>query len=158
MLLYEIVHTKQRVHSGRCTHAYITQLRIMSIQPANKAIEYLINSYNQYWIRKQKQSMLIRTARVGGRGVTLTSSRKDWAEFYGCIKQVSNDQSLQWQSLQKPHCLSVCLYVCLSVSLAVFCHNPSYVTASRCARSFRLKELTKSDCQRQVVPQKSTRE
>ena len=34
--------------------------------------------------------------------------------------------------------LSVCLFVCL----AVFCHNPSYVTASRCARGFRLKELS----------------
>ena len=30
----------------------------------------------------------------------------------------------------------------LSLSLAVFCHNPSYVTASRCARRFRLKELS----------------
>ena len=52
-------------------------------------------------------------------------------------------------------CLSLCLSVCLlsvcppsslslslSLSLAVFCHNPSYVTASRCARSFRLKELS----------------
>ena len=24
----------------------------------------------------------------GGGGVTLTSSRKDWAEFYGCIKDL----------------------------------------------------------------------
>ena len=39
--------------------------------------------------------------------------------------------------------LSVCLSVCLSVSSpAVFCHNPSYVTASRCTRSFRFKELS----------------
>ena len=30
----------------------------------------------------------------------LTSSRKDWVEFYGCIKYVSNDQSLHWQSLE----------------------------------------------------------
>ena len=35
-----------------------------------------------------------------GGGVTLTSSRKDWAELYGCIKWISNDQSLQWQSLE----------------------------------------------------------
>jgi len=38
-------HTKhRRVHSARCTHAYITQLYIMSIQPVNKAAEHLINS------------------------------------------------------------------------------------------------------------------
>ena len=52
----------------------------------------------------------------GGGGVTLTSSRKDWAGFYGCIKQVSNDQSLQWQSLEN---LTVCLFVCLSVCLSI---------------------------------------
>ena len=41
-----------------------------------------------------------------GRGDTLTSSQKDWVEFYGCIKYVSNDQSLYWQSLE---ILSLCL-------------------------------------------------
>ena len=46
----------------------------------------------------------------GGGGVTLTSSRKDWARFYGCINQVSNDQSLQWQSVEN-------LTVCLSLSV-----------------------------------------
>ena len=30
-----------------------------------------------------------------GVGGTITSSRKDWAQFQGCIKEVSNDQSLQ---------------------------------------------------------------
>ena len=35
-------------------------------------------------------------------------SRKDWAELYGCIKQVSNDHSLQWQSLENLN-LSLCL-------------------------------------------------
>ena len=44
----------------------------------------------------------------GGGGGTLTSSRKDWAELYGCIKWVSNDQSLQWQSLENLS-LSLCL-------------------------------------------------
>ena len=29
----------------------------------------------------------------------------------------------------------------LSLSLAVLCDYPSYITASRCARTFRLKEL-----------------
>ena len=33
-----------RVHSARCTHAYITQLYITSIQPVNKAAEHLISS------------------------------------------------------------------------------------------------------------------
>ena len=35
----------------------------------------------------------------GGRG-TLTSCRKDWAELYGCIKQVSNnlrDRKLEFE-------------------------------------------------------------
>ena len=36
-------------------------------------------------------------------------SRKELAELYGCIKQVSNDQSLQWQSLEN-----------LSLSLSVW--------------------------------------
>ena len=43
-LIYENFHTKQRVHSARFTHAYITQLYIMSIQPVNKAVEHLISS------------------------------------------------------------------------------------------------------------------
>ena len=54
---------------------------------------------------------------------------------------------------RKPHSVSL--------PIAVLCYNPSYVTASRCARSFRLKEL--SDWQDltvrgRFVPQKSTRE
>ena len=40
----EFPHKTWRVHSARCTHAYITQLYIMSIQPVNKAVEHLINS------------------------------------------------------------------------------------------------------------------
>ena len=43
-LIHENIHTKQRVHSARCTQAYITQLYIMSIQPVNKAVEHLSNS------------------------------------------------------------------------------------------------------------------
>ena len=43
-LIHDNFHTKQRVHSARCTHAHITQLYIMSIQPVNKAAEHLINS------------------------------------------------------------------------------------------------------------------
>ena len=43
---------------------------------------------------------------MGGGGSE--GSRKYWAELYGCIKQVSNDQSLQWQSLENLS-LSLCL-------------------------------------------------
>ena len=39
--------------------------------------------------------------KMGGGGGS-EGSRKDWAELYGCIKKVSNDQSLQWQSLENP--------------------------------------------------------
>ena len=56
---------------------------IMNIQPANKVVKHLINSYDWYWRRKQKQS--VRKSGGGGGGVTLASSSKDWAEFYGCI-------------------------------------------------------------------------
>ena len=37
--IHENFHTKQSFHSARRTHAYITQLYIMSIQPANKAVK-----------------------------------------------------------------------------------------------------------------------
>ena len=67
----------------------------MSIQPVNKAVEHLINSYDQYWKRKQKQSVLIKKGGWGVESLSLTSSQKDWVEFYGCIKEVSNNQSLQ---------------------------------------------------------------
>ena len=43
-MIHENFHTKQRVHSARCTHAYITQLYITSIHLVNKAAEHLINS------------------------------------------------------------------------------------------------------------------
>ena len=36
----------------------------------------------------------------GGGGGALTSSRKDWAELNVCIRYVSKDQSLQWQSFE----------------------------------------------------------
>ena len=50
--------------NSRCTHAYITQLYIMSIEPVNKAAEHLINSYDQYWKsqkkrKKKKRIMLV---------------------------------------------------------------------------------------------------
>ena len=45
--------------------------------------------------------ILQRTVREGENiKITLTSCRKDWAEFYGYNKQVSNDQSLQGQSVK----------------------------------------------------------
>ena len=51
--------------------------------------------------RKRKRT------KTGGGGWS-EGSRKDWAELYGCIKQVSNDQSLRWQSLENLS-LSLCL-------------------------------------------------
>ena len=44
--IQENVHTKQRVHSTKRARAYIIQLYITSIQPANRAVEQLINSYD----------------------------------------------------------------------------------------------------------------
>ena len=51
----------------------------------------------------------------GGGGGTLTSNQKDWAEFHGCIKWISNDQSLQWQLLENlPSCI---------MSQSILCNN-----------------------------------
>ena len=90
-LIHENFHTKHRVHSARCTHAYITQLYITSIQPINKAAEHLINSTPVFGREKKKEkkeavnAYLIKNSKgvggVGGGG-TITSSRKDWAEYY----------------------------------------------------------------------------
>ena len=74
----------------------------MSIQPVNKAAEHLINSTpilekkRFFFFLKSVNAYLIKNSK--GWGVTITSSRKNLVEFYGCIKLVSNDQSLQWQS------------------------------------------------------------
>ena len=101
----------QNIACSQLYMPYIIQCPIMSRQPANKAAKHLTSSHAQYRKRKQKQSMIYKEQKeigreeeekdegVGGWG-TLTSSRKDWAEFYGCIKQVSIDQSLQWQSFE----------------------------------------------------------
>ena len=64
----------------------------MSIQPVNKAAEHLINS-KPVWGRKKKEKRkkeeavndyLIKNSKGwgGGWGGTITSSRKDWAEYY----------------------------------------------------------------------------
>ena len=84
----EFPHKTWRVHSARCTHAYITQLYIMSIQPVNKAVEHLINSAPILGEGGgNSQCLSYKEQLGGGGGVSLTSSRrKDWAEFYGCIK------------------------------------------------------------------------
>ena len=53
------------------------------------------------------------------------------------------DQSLQWQLLEN---LTVSLF------LAVFCHNPSYANASRCARSFRWETETQREREMSTHP------
>ena len=57
----------------------------MSIQPATKAVEHLISSYN--WYRKTEKTdaikaYLIKNSKGEGEKVTLASSRKDCAELY----------------------------------------------------------------------------
>ena len=64
----------------------------MSIQPVNKAVlgrKKQKKVVNAYLIKNSKGE---KGGREGG-GRTLPSSRKDWAELYGCIKWVSNNQS-----------------------------------------------------------------
>ena len=85
--------------------------------------EHIMNKWSSsisdqfMWLVSEKKTEAVNTYLIknskgeggGGRGAGGSEgSRKDWAELYGCIKQVSNDQSLQWQSLENLS-LSVCL-------------------------------------------------
>ena len=90
---WEFPHTKYRVHSARCTHTYISLLHIISIQPANKAVN--IWSVHMTGIGKENSSQYLTNkeqlwrggGRKGGGGwKSLSQAWKDWAEFYGCIK------------------------------------------------------------------------
>ena len=95
-VIHENFHTKHSVLTAPDEHMpCIIQLHIMSIQPANKAAEHLISS--QLWLISEKKTeavnaYLIKNSKGEGEGEkkrkkgTLTSSRKDWVEFYGCIK------------------------------------------------------------------------
>ena len=62
----------------------------MSIQLVNKAAEHLINSTPVLEKKKNQKNpvnaYLIKNRKGEGGGSTLISSRKDWAELYGCIK------------------------------------------------------------------------
>ena len=77
---WNFTHTKtKRVHSARCTLAYITQLYIKSIQPANKAAKHLINSYDYICRTKATSAVSIPEltrddVSVGFRVLTLVSS------------------------------------------------------------------------------------
>ena len=115
---------KHSVFTAPDVHMHTSLLYIMNIQPGYKAVGHLITStpvlgggggggekggeaVNAYLKRNNKgesgrSKKKKKKAGGGGGGVTLTSSREDWAEFYGCIKRFSNDQSLQWQSLENP--------------------------------------------------------
>ena len=81
-----------------------------------------------------------------------SESQEDWAEL--------NGSRVETRSQMTSHCkgnpnhskadpppppalsLSLSLSVCLSLPIAFFYHSPSYVTALRWTRSFRLKELS----------------
>ena len=123
----------------------------MSIQSVNKAVlgrkeKKKKKAVNAYLIKNSKRER--ERGRGGGRkkeekrgwggggwgggGRTLTSCWKDWTEFYGCIKWVSNDQSLQLQSLEN---LSLSFPSSI-LSQSILCN---YL---RCARSLHLKELS----------------
>ena len=91
-VIHENFNTKQRgVLTAPDTHMHTSLLPIMSIRPANKAVEHLTSSYHWYCKRKQKQSTLISSGTVREKGKEKKSLSqvvgiKDWAEFYGCIK------------------------------------------------------------------------
>ena len=132
-LIHENFHTKQRVHSARCTHAYITQLYIMSIQPVNKEVEHLLSSTPVLGRRKKEK----RKKAVSVYLIKNSNSHKQ-SEGLGGVLWVYKI-GLKWPVIamaitRKPRSVSL--------SLAVLCHKPSYVTTSRCARSLRLKELS----------------
>ena len=138
-------------HRARCRHTYITQLYIMSIQPVNKAVEHLINSTplleREKKKKKKKSSQCSSHNRKGegGKWVGGGGHSHKQSEGLAGVPWVYKI-GLKWPVIamaitRKPQ--SVFL------SLAVLCHNPSYVTSSRCARSLRLKEL--SDWQDLIV-------
>ena len=72
----------------------------MSIQPANKAVKHLINSFIWLVLKKKTQvnAYLKKNSKGGGGGESL--SHKQSEELGGVLwvyKVVSNDQSLQWE-------------------------------------------------------------
>ena len=70
--------------------------------------------------KQNKQQQQQQQQQKTGGGGWSEGSRKDWAELYGCIKWVSNDQSLQWQSLEN---LSLSLSLPSSImSQAILCN------------------------------------
>ena len=64
-LIHENFHTEHSVFTApdvqniTVTHAYITQLYIMSIQPVNKAAEHLINSTPVLEKEKKKEKKTV---------------------------------------------------------------------------------------------------
>ena len=51
-VIYENFHTKRRVHSARCTNAFINQLHIMmNIQPENKRERERTRTLKLYFTR-----------------------------------------------------------------------------------------------------------
>ena len=58
----------------------------MTIQPVYKAAQHLINSTPVLEKEKEKKKAVsayfIKNSKGGGGGGTITSSRKDWAEYY----------------------------------------------------------------------------
>ena len=81
-MIHENFHTKQRVHSARCTHAYMTQLYIMSIQPVNKAVEHLINSTSVLWRGTKKT-----TTAVNAYDIKNSMEKRKWGGGWGVLSQ-----------------------------------------------------------------------
>ena len=119
-VIRENFHTKHSVLTAPDEHMpYIIQLHIMSIRWAyyEQMKQQNIWSVHTISIGRKKPEVVnayhiknsMREKEGGGErkkeeeirgGDGSEGSRKDWAELYGYIKQVSNDQSLQWQSLE----------------------------------------------------------
>ena len=77
----------------------------MSIQPVNKAAEHLINSTSVLENKTKKtpvNAYLIKNSKGGGGGRgTVTSSRKDWAEYYVTVHPYNYFKVCTWFTLER---------------------------------------------------------
>ena len=103
-VIHENFHTKHSALTAPDEHMRYIRSSRTSDQFIWLVSEKKTEAVNDYLIKKSKGEGVggrekQQQQQIGGAGGS-KGSRKDWAELYGCIKQVSNDQSLQWQSLE----------------------------------------------------------
>ena len=104
----------------------------ISMQPAHKAVKYLINSHKLLLLigRRRRRRRRAGKRRTGRKWMGVETRSQLASHCYGNVS------------------LSLLLSFCLSLLLAAFCHSASYVTASRLYTKFPFKgaeRVTRSD-------------